>query len=285
MRLRPSGVLGHLTLVLSGCVPDSWTPPPRVDAAIADRPDASKSDASDVAAEAGSPPLCEGPCDVLCAQGIASLYRAEGNARDSAGDQHGVGRRGVTYAPGRYGTAFNIDGSPEYVSLPSAVGDLEEEFTISLWLKTEHPGRFLVRRTACWGVPAFRGLDMGVQRDGHFNVEVFLDGNNTFFTLESPTSAFDGRWHHVAMVRRGATLSLFVDGQSPGPHRFEADFIDPYSTPVYLGVSTCVAGAPSGNGTFDDRPWFRGAIDEVAFYRRALTDEELGDIAAGRCAP
>ncbi len=286
--LRFALAVGLSSLAASGCVPDVWKYPSPADAASADSADASKSDApapDGDDAEARSPTLCKGPCDVPCAQGIVALYRAEGDARDAAGDQHAIARRGVTYVPGRYGTAFNIDGSPDYVRIPSPLGDLEEEFTISLWIKTGYPGRYFVRRAACWAVPGFRGLDMGVDADGHFNVEVFLNGTATFFTLESPANAFDDHWHHVAMVRRGTTLSLYVDGQSAGPHRFEADFLDPYSTPVYLGVSSCVAGAPSGNGTFDDRPWFRGAIDEVAFYRRALTDEELGDIAAGRCAP
>ena len=47
-------------------------------------------------------------------------------------------------------------------------------------------------------------------------------------------------------VRRRFALTLGgFDEQFVGAaYRFEADFIDPYSTPVYLGVSTCVAGAP-----------------------------------------
>ncbi len=280
--------LGLSSLAASGCIPDDWTYPSRVDATVTDTLDASERDAPapDVdVAEERSTAICEGPCDVPCARGIVALYRAEGDARDSAGDQHGVAERSVTYVPGRYGRAFNIDGSPGYVRIPPAVGDLEGEFTLSLWVKSDHPGRFFTRRASCWLNPGYRGFDMGIHMDGHFDLEVFLYANLTYFTMQSPTNAFDDHWHHAALVRRGTTLSMYVDGQSPGPHRFEADFIDPYSTPLYLGVSRCVAGAPGANGTHDDRQWFRGAVDEVAFYHRALTDEELGDIAAGRCAP
>ncbi|MFO0608778.1 MAG: LamG domain-containing protein [Polyangiales bacterium] len=289
---RVALALGVSSLTAAGCVPDDWTYRSRGDAAVTDTPDASDRDASerDAAApevdatEGPSTAICEGPCDVPCARGIVSLYRGEGDARDAAGDQHALANR-VTYAPGRYGRAFYVDGPPGYVSIPSAVGELEGEFTVSLWIKTDRAGRFFARRASCWLNVGYRGFDMGVRPDGHFDVEVFSYGGLMSFTVRSPVSAYDDRWHHAALVRRGATMSFYVDGQSDGPRRFDADFIDPYSTPLYLGVSRCVAGAPGNNGTSDDRQWLHGAVDEVAFYRRALTDAELGDIAAGRCAP
>jgi hypothetical protein len=283
---RVALALGVSSLTAAGCVPDDWTYRSRGDAAVTDSTDASEVDAPapDVdAAEGPSTAICEGPCDVPCARGVVSLYRGEGDARDSAGDRHGVAERSVTYVPGRYGRAFNIHDSPGYVSIPSAVGDLDGEFTIALWFKTDRLGRFLSRRAACWGADGYRGLDWGVALDGTVNVEVFPGVG--FFTLRSTSNAFDEAWHHVAVVRRGAAIALYLDGRGRGSRAFESDFIDPFHTPVYLGVSRCVLGAPGSNGTYDDRQWFRGAIDEVAFYRRALTDEELGDIAAGRCAP
>ena len=284
--LRVALALGVSSLA-SGCIPDSWTYPSRVDATITDTLDATERDAFTLdvdAAEKPSTAICEGPCDVPCARGLTALYRGEGNARDSAGHQHALANR-VTYVPGRYGRAFSIDGSPAYVSIPSAVGELEGEFTIALWIKTDRAARFFARRASCWLNPGFRGFDMGVHTDGRFDLEVFSYGALTHFTMQSSVSAYDDQWHHAALVRRGATMSFYIDGQSAGAHRFDADFIDPYSTPVYLGVSRCVQGAPGADGTYDDRQWLRGAVDEVAFYSRALTDAELGDIAAGRCAP
>jgi Concanavalin A-like lectin/glucanases superfamily len=289
VRSRCISVLTWLTLALAGCVPDDWHYAGTRDAEASDTatPDAADDVAADVepAPDASMTSSCEPPREVPCASGLVDLYRGDGNARDCVGVRHASANRWVTYGPGRYGSAFNLDGSPALVSIPSAVADLEKEFSISLWVKGSRPARVLARRAVCWGVPAFRGFDIGIDRDGTANCEVFPSGTATFFVLTSPTNVVDDQWHHLALVRRGATIALYVDGQTTGPHRFDGDFVDPYSTPAYLGVSRCVVGAPGGNGTFDDRQWFHGALDEVGFYNRALTNQELDDLAAGRCAP
>lgn len=76
-------------------------------------------------------------------------------------------------------------------------------------------------------------------------------------------------WHHLAGSYDGATLRLYVDGQlvnqmpASGPLRVTTE-------PLYIGAKN---------------PWgffFQGTLDEIAIFDRALSDAEIGALAAGR---
>lgn len=71
------------------------------------------------------------------------------------------------------------------------------------------------------------------------------------------------RWYHVAAVRQGDQLRLFVDGEQVG-----ATTVAPTATHAdALGVGS--------NPHFDFPESFHGAIDEALFVARALTPEEI----------
>lgn len=82
----------------------------------------------------------------------------------------------------------------------------------------------------------------------------------------------DGAFHHVAVVKRGhdpGSIQLFVDGRpdaSPTPIRFKSEVS--FEDGIDFGV-----GALSG-------PSFQAAgdFDEVAVWRRALSDAEIGAV-------
>lgn len=106
-----------------------------------------------------------------------------------------------------------------------------------------------------------------------------------YLVLGSPRGVDDGRWHHVALMRRGPMVSLVLDGVVVAMRGVMGTFDDPSGSPLYLGVGRCVPGAPGSNGTADNRTWLNGRVDEVAFFSRALTPDELTGMAAGRCDP
>lgn len=79
--------------------------------------------------------------------------------------------------------------------------------------------------------------------------------------------ALPSGWQHVAAVKRGGTLALYVNGQSVAESRpFDPAAFDlSNDSPLRIG-----AGA-GGN--------FRGALADVRLYSRALTDAEIGELA------
>lgn len=83
------------------------------------------------------------------------------------------------------------------------------------------------------------------------------------------TTINDGRWHHVALVKRGhspGTLKLFVDGK---PDAAEAPTA--FESPIAVAPGVEMGVGAFSNGTFAAA----GDFDEIAIWRRALSDEEI----------
>ena len=96
------------------------------------------------------------------------------------------------------------------------------------------------------------------------------DGNNIWTSqwgnsiITSGVNIMDGNWHHVAVRSSSGNYDIYVDGVSRGSGYM------PTNT-VLSGTATI--GAYKANKDGDDQ--FRGQIDEVAIYNRALTAEEI----------
>jgi len=168
------------------------------------------------------------------------------------------------------GTALQFDGEDDYVQLPAGAADLgleyaTQSFSIEMWLKTtQSEERYLFdnyRYTL--GNVSFR-IDAGKIE---WHIGKYRIGNYILFRSEA--SVNDGLWHHVACTWDGAgEASIFVDGNYSGS-----------STNPNL-VGSLESGYPFLIGTriessgLSER-FFRGTIDEVAIYQRALTAEEI----------
>ncbi len=274
-------------LAVIGCVRDDWTTVSRRDAGS----DTVTSATLDVPPdETGSGCRCcrgASSCGGACVDALAHLYRGEGDAFDSVGSEHAT-RSNAGFASGHDGQAFTFGGGfarpLQYVTLPPGVLDFDDgDFTVSLWFKSTLHGDLISKRAACWGGLPFTGLDLRLDSAG----EVLIDAWTQTHRFEHRTMAGlnDGVWHHVAIVRSGAALSLHVDGVSALTGPLPGLMRDPTNTPVYLGVGRCVAGAPGANINSDGTTWLDGSIDEVAVLHRAMSSAELLDVAQGRCSP
>ena len=307
----PAGRALLLSMVALGCVPDGWTFSTKLDAG-SDLPvidvgndvpiidvgndvpvidvgnDGPVIDVGNDAAlvdVAGASDAAVASYDAACVAPVANVFHGDGNANDATGRSNGSTHGGVTFGGGRFGQAFNIDGEAQYVSIPAAVGNFGTgDFTIALWFNSTHDGAMLVKRGACWGGAPGSGEDIDLTGEGIVAVEVFNPASS-YFTLRSQAGLNDGRWHFVALLRRGTMAVLDVDGVDVASAAISGSFDDPSNTPLYLGVGRCVPRAPGNNGTTDGRPWFRGQIDEVSFIARALSQAELLAAAQGRCVP
>jgi hypothetical protein len=85
------------------------------------------------------------------------------------------------------------------------------------------------------------------------DVRIFSSG-----TTEVPPRA----WHHLAVVRDGRAVNLYLDGK---PEIATTGKFDPIVGPGFLSIG----GAPGDVASFE------GKIDEVAFYQRALPLDEI----------
>jgi hypothetical protein len=94
----------------------------------------------------------------------------------------------------------------------------------------------------------------------------FRNGNDVVLW---PGTFQDNAWYHVVGRKSGTTLNLFVNKSPSSPTPF--DYTPATGSSTYL---------PNGSPTFyvgygEHAPWFHGALDEVAFYDYALTDDQI----------
>jgi hypothetical protein len=115
---------------------------------------------------------------------------------------------------------------------------------------------------------------------GDSNVDLYIRNGGTQVNHAHGTiTAYDGQWRHIALVDVGGELQLYVDG--------ELDSSYPYTrgaTPMDITSIGAIVRQASGEPPFASAEnigsWFRGLIDEVMMWERALTQEEIQDVIA-----
>ena len=176
-------------------------------------------------------------------------------------------------AAGRIGKAFSFDAGDDRVDIDRPVQD---SFTTSFWFKTtdigggnENDRRWFLGKGLVDGEIPGIVHDWGISLVGHGFVSAGTGDPETF--VSSGPGHNDGQWHHVAFTRDRTTgrIALWVDGV------MESDAVG--STARLDSPKTIAIGSLHPEHAHP----FAGTIDEVRFYDRVLTEEEIRAIATG----
>ncbi|MBL7813632.1 MAG: hypothetical protein JNL70_01415 [Saprospiraceae bacterium] len=162
----------------------------------------------------------------------------------------------VTYPAGA-GLAF--DGTDDWVTVPhNAAFNITGGITIEAWIKTtKATENYIITK----GDDSFYfGINGGGGGSG--KLSAFFAGVSSGW-LYSTTTVNDGNWHHVAAVRNGTTVQLYIDGVLNTTGTVTSGNISTGTAPVYIGVRT-------GQSSF-----FLGSMDEVRVWNRALSGCEI----------
>ncbi|MDR5673204.1 LamG domain-containing protein [Halalkaliarchaeum sp. AArc-GB] len=200
----------------------------------------------------------QGPTD-----GLVSYWPLDditsGTTADVAGTNNGSLEGDVTGVDGKIDQAIQLDGEDDYVDC----GNLEigSGLTVSAWIKPK-------TKTEEYNWPENLGVVAQYQSEWIFEVRSnlegiqFWDGN----WLQSESDIAENKWQHVAAVwTAGGERAIYIDGEKD--------------------VSDSNADSPFSNnitriGYSGDRSrYFKGKIDDVRLYNRALSDDEVSDLA------
>ncbi|MDD5697782.1 MAG: sialidase domain-containing protein [Victivallaceae bacterium] len=178
------------------------------------------------------------------------------------------GQKGIIHdakwTEGKFGSALYFNGKNSYVEV-DAVNELgSNELTISAWIK---PETFSITKRAkpvlfCHGYHKKNGWYVWLEPNG--KIQVILNKDNTLTGVPSVTELQLNQWHHVAVAMiRNSGLKIYVDGKKDSEK--QSKIIDwlPSSEPLYIGRYK--------NRGFE----YKGNIDEIKIYNRALTAEEI----------
>lgn len=228
----------------------------------------------DAGTDAGLEPLVDAGIDAGCIQppsGLVGWWRAENDALDSRGPNHGTLTSGTSYTTGVVGRAFLFDGVSGSVTtgtfgFPTGAANR----TMELWVRVD---RSTPEQQPFIGYGSF-GTHGTTYQLGQLG-----GGSGGFFSqwgeaLVTPPLAV-GRWTHVAVTSVSQLTTVYVDGV------LQAAGYLPLSTS--MGSSFVIGRLPLSSGQLSR---LQGAIDEVAVYDRALSAAEIAALAAapqGKC--
>ncbi|WP_437735262.1 protein kinase domain-containing protein [Sorangium sp. So ce1335] len=214
---------------------------------------------------------------------------AGARAEDLAGGNDALLVHGPAPVAGRIGGALRFDGVDDHVEAPHAASlDVGQgDLTITAWLQTTSAeGIQVIVDKRDEGPRGVHGYCVFLSR-GRLSVQLADRDASPKCTMVASTActnylsgAFvaDGRWHHIAVTvdRRAVDGGTFyVDGAVAG--RF-----DPTARPLSLDSR---APLRIGSRSSSESGFFRGVLDEVALYRRALSPEEVAAAALQGAAP
>ena len=166
---------------------------------------------------------------------------------------------GKNSVAGRIGKALNLDGGDDLVRITGYKGVTRTgPRTISAWIKTDAANGEIVS----WGKDDFG--QMWILRFIRRHIGVTPNGGYYYMAED----VHDDTWHHVAVVVREVELpnlhddvTLYLDGKIAEVHRIGLLDLWPIETGADLEVAV-------GKG-------FKGSIDDLRIYSRALSDEEI----------
>jgi len=192
-------------------------------------------------------------------------------AKNSAGQNHQVSIQGAVFVAGKYDQALKFDGINDYASIASDTFDNLTEGTISAWIKPA---------TANLEFSSWFGADSGQCRypfelaikNNQFEVWAGNKGvcNSTFnayVTIPNPTA-----WHHLAYVSSSVGNKFYIDGVEQTPKYIRGTKETQF---FFAKASNGKTEYNIGRTANDNDEAFKGLIDNLRIYNRALTPAEI----------
>jgi hypothetical protein len=221
-------------------------------------------------------PSCQTP-NYIPTDGLVAYYPFCGDVNDLSGNELDGTAQGALLHEGFDGTensSYSLDGIDDYLSFPSGIDNelnTPNDYSYSYWMKSEG------------GVGNNGGLQLSfgdnVSNGGGFNSGINLcnvglgilgvSGNNISCYASNQNNLEDGSWHQITVTYNDGLLTLFLDGA------LDNQFENTLPTPSWAGNR--VFGCRSDLFMTPDAN-YRGLVDELMVFNRALTQEEVTNI-------
>lgn len=202
------------------------------------------------------------------------MWRLENTALDGSGNGlHGT-VTGATYTAGKIGQCLSFNGTSDFVSLPPGL-DNKGHLTITAWMRctdTVKTNNRTIISNSLLVAPYASDFDLrfnGAAAPGKLR---FFWGNTLLLT--SSTELDLNQWYHVAAVRSGSsgnwTARIYVGGRLDG---------------TLTSITTNPNGSNNqtriGKYVSLQLDWWKGLLDEVYIWNRALTQPDIRRVMMG----
>jgi len=213
-------------------------------------------------------------CLPLMASEATALWTGDGQSRDAWGAHDGVSNAGVTFVPGKVGSAFALDGTSGYVTVPNDAS-LSPTTAMSLgaWIypTAARPSAAIVKKAGA-GAGGY-ALEMDASGSA-VNFLVSVQGN---WIASGAAPVPLNQWTHVMGTYDGASVRVYING------------IQARITATSGTISASSSDLWIGNDPSQASRFFSGLIDEVFLASVALGTGDVSLMAAvgvaGACRP
>lgn len=191
--------------------------------------------------------------------GLIAYYKFDGNALDETLNNNDGTVQGATPTEGKIGQALEFDGVNDYINIGSITGYSSSTATISAWIYPKSSSTHKV----IWSNldDDNNGLFLFMQlTDNKLSVNGEEGGHSSVSTGGTETIQLD-QWTHVVLTldSNNYKAKIYINGILVS----STNYLDTTANTHYIGTY-------NSNILF-----FKGKIDEVRIYNKALTDTEV----------
>ncbi len=215
----------------------------------------------------------DGPTPIPTPAGdLVVWYGFDETSGTTAYDSSGNGRNaslinGPTWVAGRTGNGVDLDGSNDYVSMPSAIVSTLYDFTIAAWVRLDAVSTW--SRIFDFGTGTTRNMFLAIRSgSGTIRFAITTNGNGAEQQINGNAALTTGSWQHVAVTLSGNLGILYVNGTEVGRNG------NMTLRPASLGNT---ALNYIGRSQYAD-PYLDGRVDNFRIYNRALSAAEIGGL-------
>lgn len=204
----------------------------------------------------------------------ASLAEAYGSGLDATATGGPVSTADRCAAPD---SAYRFDGVNDRLTVADNAGlDFgNQNFTVSVWVrKISHKpwGNAVVSKWNTGGTTGTNewALAMGDNGNGLGAPAFHFESGTITYKVSSSVNVSLNTWYHLAGMRDGDTLRIFLNGAQTGK--------------LYIGnISVNNVGRKLSFCQIEGGTYTNADIDEPAIFRRALTPQEIANLYAANC--
>ena len=215
--------------------------------------------------------------------GLVAYYPFNGNSNDESGNgNHGIVHEATLTADrfGNVNSAYYFDGISNYISIPWNQRLDVRNFTISVWFNASgfsFPAGTIIDRLWSGSNDEFTIADsitFLMFNDRSLSLYYNYDGQeinelNEYFNIYSSVQL--GTWYFLSITKEESIIKYYINGFNLGT------IILPQNQNPYQNTANWLIGTQFDNGAI----WcpFNGVIDEVRIYNRALSENEIRQLA------
>jgi hypothetical protein len=208
--------------------------------------------------------------------GLVGYWPFDGNANDASGNGNNGVVNGPTLTSDRFGnnnSAYSF--SNNYILVPSSTLFDSNDLTISMWVSSSNIQRQVALIRLTYDNASNEHFGIAFNDNSQYGVSIVAKYDNPncmkgigWQKNEEIQNIMDSDFHHIVGAINGNTLKLYIDGLLVNT------LISPQSQ-----TSSCWNGdLQIGRNWNQFTDYFQGKIDDIGFWNRPLTQQEITDL-------